>query len=596
MFNEHKLTTQNEHLSYNNQAPIPYLRVEGEFSETIAHQGLYLENQKNKETLNFFANYLKNNFKKNLLINKIPFGFSLINFFQKNFIQKNLILNLPHEYTLGFQKFASYMQIGEESIYEALTLPDSALWYVSIANKTPLKPNFPLSYGCTSILISNKDNTLHARNLDYLSMELWDKHQLIVHVVPKNELAFITLSTLGIPATAITAMNEAGLTLALHQMYTKDSARLGMPVVIIATEIMRKAHNIDEAIQIVEKAPRSGSWFYVLSHGKEKAVIESTHSKIFVRRSFDPIFFQTNHPVSQSIRDVEIMLDPGSFMDSYERAEIIAFHKSKIEKNLDKLNLEQTLIDLLGDPRRLNLKSSTSAGIITKLENIHSVVMDPKNIRFIVGYNQNPYEAPNEGIYYEYKWLSWREKKPFLVSKQIFTPKFKLKDEQKILRKLLRQASSINLSDINAENQERLKVLTQYIDFVQKNKKVIESSSQGIFLYTIQNLKILNQIENKKEKILNLLKLLELAFLDPEINFNHYGSQHRKSLLYLVQGWLYDLTEAHSSASLSYDKAIKEAVFENLKTSAMNYKTNPFKLSQALKLSVNWAAIDLNHY
>jgi hypothetical protein len=325
-------------------------------------------------------------------------------------------------------------------------------------------------------------------------------------------------------------------------------------------------------------------------------VIESTHSKIFVRRSFDPIFFQTNHPVSQSIRDVEIMLDPGSFMDSYERAEIIAFHKSKIEKNLDKLNLEQTLIDLLGDPRRLNLKSSTSAGIITKLENIHSVVMDPKNIRFIVGYNQNPYEAPNEGIYYEYKWLSWREKKPFLVSKQIFTPKFKLKDEQKILRKLLRQASSINLSDINAENQERLKVLTQYIDFVQKNKKVIESSSQGIFLYTIQNLKILNQIENKKEKILNLLKLLELAFLDPEINFNHYGSQHRKSLLYLVQGWLYDLTEAHSSASLSYDKAIKEAVFENLKTSAMNYKTNPFKLSQALKLSVNWAAIDLNHY
>src|SRR5581483_10850129 len=99
---------------------------------------------------------------------------------------------------------------------------------------------------------------------------------LILHVISKEGLAYVAVTALGIHAPGITAFNEAGLTLAVHQLTFDDVQSSGTPMPIISAEVIRNARTIDDAIAIIRSFPRAGGWAYVLSRGRDRAVVETS--------------------------------------------------------------------------------------------------------------------------------------------------------------------------------------------------------------------------------------------------------------------------------------------------------------------------------
>jgi hypothetical protein len=78
----------------------------------------------------------------------------------------------------------------------------------------------------------------------------------------------------GVPMGGITAMNEAGLTLTVHQHMFTDRARLGgMPIGIVGDIVMRKAESLDDAEAILREQTPIGCWTYVVADGRRREVL-----------------------------------------------------------------------------------------------------------------------------------------------------------------------------------------------------------------------------------------------------------------------------------------------------------------------------------
>lgn len=214
------------------------------------------------------------------------------------------------------------------------------------------KTSFP---GCTSAVAlkeHTKSNSLiHARNMDYPSVGYWDPHPAVLFCDPDDGQRIVSIMTAGLHTTGITAMNESGLTLSAHFHCSKEVSLFGTPIHIIGSEVMRRAHNLDEAINIVRAIERAGSWSLVISSAKENraVVLEIVHGRMFVRDAQDTngLLANSNKYRTEELNKNEILLSTSAAHDfeyRYQRAMDIL--KEAVQKGGIS---ERTCARLLGD-------------------------------------------------------------------------------------------------------------------------------------------------------------------------------------------------------------------------------------------------------
>jgi hypothetical protein len=193
-----------------------------------------------------------------------------------------------------------------QDLMDGCTMPDTLMWLVArtmkVRNVGPaVSHRIALELGCTSAIAwgsATKDGKLvHARNFDYHGVSCWPRTQAVIFHEPDDGQRYVSVSAAGVPLGGITAMNEAGLTLTVHQHMFTDRTRFGgTPIGTTGDVVMRKARSLDDAERILASQRPIGCWTYVIGDGNRHQVLcwEENPDRHVARRETGGIFGYAN--------------------------------------------------------------------------------------------------------------------------------------------------------------------------------------------------------------------------------------------------------------------------------------------------------------
>lgn len=234
----------------------------------------------------------------NRVLNDVPEGFQWLATPLLNWYAHKWISGVPTPWAKEIEAMAKGLEQPVETLERALTLPDLANHLNAYSLDWPLKELPPM--GCTSAARRNSDGSfVYGRNLDFSSVGLWDARPLMVVHMPEansKELRHIAIGSDGVLFAGITGVNEAGITLAVHQNYTQTKS-FGIPMFFLGEMLLREVSNLDAAKAFFEKYRPGTNWTFVVTDLRlgEAIAIEASPEGVNVRPMDGDRFAQTNH-------------------------------------------------------------------------------------------------------------------------------------------------------------------------------------------------------------------------------------------------------------------------------------------------------------
>lgn len=224
----------------------------------------------------------------------------------------------PQSYHDEVDAMAIAAGISAVKLKRAILLPDIGAFSWAALSKEG--KNLPVQ-GCTSAVYTNeKGRFIQGRNLDFPGTPSYDNNPLLVIHKPapdSGELQHVSIGTHGLQFSGIHGFNEAGISFAVHQNYTRLISIKGVPMPYIGELVLRTAKNLDEAVEIIKKNRPGPLWTFVISDFKtdEVLTVEVSNTHFKVRRKTDPTFSQSNFIVSDLFPELALM-DAGTYHNS----------------------------------------------------------------------------------------------------------------------------------------------------------------------------------------------------------------------------------------------------------------------------------------
>lgn len=131
--------------------------------------------------------------------------------------------------------------------------------------------------GCSSVVLFGERTAdgerIFGRNQDYPGLGFYDRMPLVSFVTPRRGHRYVALAPAGVPTAGITAMNDAGLALALHSGLTGYVNPRGLPILTLTHRIVQHCASIDEAVALVDRLDRergfASGWLIHLTDRKD---------------------------------------------------------------------------------------------------------------------------------------------------------------------------------------------------------------------------------------------------------------------------------------------------------------------------------------
>lgn len=146
---------------------------------------------------------------------------------------------------------------------------------------------FPERFHCSGVAVrgtATKDGqVLHARVLDYIRDINLQSAAVVQVFLPEGHHAWMSLGYAGFVGS-VTCMNEKGL--AIGEMGGGGEGDWdGVPMSLLLRDIMERATNVEEALEIFRQGPRTCEYYYVLSDkSRNMAAIASDARQMTVLR------------------------------------------------------------------------------------------------------------------------------------------------------------------------------------------------------------------------------------------------------------------------------------------------------------------------
>lgn len=295
---------------------------------------------------------------------------------------KKLKKNLPPAIRAEMSGLAQGLGVGEEEVLSSTVVPDLLLW---LLGKGFARPQRLLDWSrfcaCTSVAAwgpATKDGEfVVGRNLDFFGSGIWDKAHAVIYWQPKDGQRWVSVGSAGVATGAITAMNESGLTIALHINRTKDVSLTGEPMLALADRLVREATSMDDACRMAQAStPTVGFTVFVTDARRgEAAAFECSHSGVSIRRSKGPVFWQTNHYHAPERQRDEVDVNVSI------RAQTLGRYKAVerlVERDHGQVDA-QRVAEWMGDHEDPFLGKTRAIGsIVTQPDCISSVVFEPR--------------------------------------------------------------------------------------------------------------------------------------------------------------------------------------------------------------------------
>ena len=134
---------------------------------------------------------------------------------------------------------------------------------------------FPELFHCSGFALFGKATTdgrlYHGRILDYLRGMGLEQNAVVMVFQPDRGNAWVNVGYAGFIGS-VTAMNDKHL--AIGEMGGRGQGNWdGKPMAELVREVMEKATTLDEAVDIMRKAPRTCQYYYVVSDAKTKRAV-----------------------------------------------------------------------------------------------------------------------------------------------------------------------------------------------------------------------------------------------------------------------------------------------------------------------------------
>lgn len=212
--------------------------------------------------------------------------------------------------------------------------PGTVERYAWLADLSSIGPSLQLALGrtvqvdpttgnvgdrCTSVVATDGEQTLLARNLDFWGMGAWQPNATLLFVEPLTETGapngyrYAQVGTVGEVFAGSSGINEKGLAVTSHLHVTEDSAlvfgrprmkttqllwegltgshpRGGTAVYVLFESLLRDAATVEEGIAILEAKSPVGAWSFVLA--------DSSGARAVVGRSYSDFHAARGHSVN----------------------------------------------------------------------------------------------------------------------------------------------------------------------------------------------------------------------------------------------------------------------------------------------------------
>ncbi len=269
---------------------LPLLELIGDPIENFYQLGL-----KDRENINILINHMKS-------LAKTPWP-KLTNIIE-NTMQLTASSILAQS-EIAKKKIAAYAEglakPTNEIVY-TLLLPEllscMSNWYPEIPR---------LLYGCSSFfaLDTKTSRPIHARVLDFSLVGSYDQFERALITKYTGEAKIFSYSSIGLPYPSLTAMNEHGVTLALHQKFTNKFDRAGTPIFELAHQLIANVKDRDDAIKFLGSSRTLTCWCFLLSFPDGKILIADLMGKELVKKEFtlesNEVLYFNNMPLSNEI-------------------------------------------------------------------------------------------------------------------------------------------------------------------------------------------------------------------------------------------------------------------------------------------------------
>jgi hypothetical protein len=280
---------------------------------------------------------------------------------------------------------------------DGCTMPDSLLWVAAqlMRLKRPgraIGHRLALGLGCTSAIAwgdaTRDGKLLHARNLDYHGVGSWPRTAAVLFHEPTDGQRFVSVAAAGVGLGGVTAMNEAGLTLTVHQhMFTDTTTLGGTPIGVVGDIVMREATTLDEAEAILARHTPIGCWTYLVADGRRREVLcwEESPQRQAARRIREP---ETHFGYANVYLDEELGATEVNLYGSYWRHNEGRHRRARqllgeLAGTLDPRGMASIIADV-GDPQ---CRIRNAVGMVLT---VGSVVLSPEDGIVWVGTGEAP--------------------------------------------------------------------------------------------------------------------------------------------------------------------------------------------------------------
>ncbi|MCA9630847.1 MAG: hypothetical protein KC766_24435 [Myxococcales bacterium] len=361
-------------------AGLHVLKLKGSFYEMGLQHGTLLREHIPTGPVSYFSEYLEK------LLRPLGGAAPIARRALQQTVGRSVERQLPAFAREALRGLADGAELDERHLLDGSTMPDAMLWVVTQLTRLgrpgpAVRHRLDLSLGCTSAVAwgeaTQDGKLLHARNFDYHGVGTWPKHQAVVFHEPDEGMRYVSVAAAGILLGGVTAMNEAGLTLTMHQHMFTDQVRLGgTPVGTVGDIVMRHAENLEEAEAILRAHRPIGCWTYIITDGKRREVLcfeENPARQVAIRRAAP----DTHFGYANVFLDPELGATEQNLYPSYWRANAgrHARVNQLLEQHAGRIN-QETMAEILADTGNNECRLRAS---ISMLMTVASVVFKPED-------------------------------------------------------------------------------------------------------------------------------------------------------------------------------------------------------------------------
>ncbi|MFM8270295.1 MAG: C45 family autoproteolytic acyltransferase/hydrolase, partial [Pseudomonadota bacterium] len=306
----------------------------------------------------------------------------------------SLVSRIPLHLRERVRGVSEVSQIPEKNFLTTLVLPDllpmlQAHW-IKLNPRLGIPVVEPPRFGCSSF-IANGNRFLHGRNLDFPGVAYWDRYPVLQITKPKEGLKYLGITSAGVPLAGISGVNEAGITVSLHQHYALQTDWKGVLPFVLSERILSEADSLEKAVEILKSSRIASSWAFVVADGKTKNgfIFEANPRKYGVRWLADEgnVLSHSNFFQSKDLKNSDYATTERMNWDNFWRKQTL---DQSIRKQLDSLSPEYAVQCLSDHTDGFWNEEKVVNRTVSQVYNIQSYVIDPVQMKLYLAEGDCP--------------------------------------------------------------------------------------------------------------------------------------------------------------------------------------------------------------